>query len=91
MGELFEVVHQAKQQPLAVHFRTSPQREAVEPRVVAHIREHRLDRGKALPVLLAPFWRIEALLHAHGVRLGCRVVTPTKERDGADHRRLRLA
>lgn len=88
---MVKVPHHAKEQPLAVHFRPAAQREAIKPLVVAQIGEHRLDRGKSLPVLLAPFWRIEALLHAHGVRLSCRVLAPTKERDGADHRRLRLA
>ena len=81
MAEFFDVVHQAKEQPLAVHFRPTAQREAIEPLVVAHIREHRLDRGNALPVLLAPFWRIEALLHAHRMRLGLRILSPTKEGD----------
>ena len=88
VGELFDVVHQAKQQPLAVHFGTSAQREAIQSFVVPHVRKHRLDRRDTLPVLCATLGRIEALLHAHRVRLALRVLAPSKERDVADHGRL---
>ena len=39
VGELFNVVHQAKQLPLPIDFRATTQREAIEPLVVPQIRK----------------------------------------------------
>ncbi len=79
MRELFDVVHQAKKQPLAVHFRAAVQREAIQPFVIAHIGKHRFDRGEPSPVLFASLGRIEALLQAHRVRLGSAWSRPRKK------------
>ena len=59
MRERFDIVHQAKEQPLAVHFRATAQREAIEPLVVAQIREYGLHRREPSPVLFTPLGREE--------------------------------
>ena len=48
MRELFEVVHQAKQFPLPVHFGFAAQGEAVQAFVVAQIPKQRFDGGETL-------------------------------------------
>ena len=48
MRELFEVVHQAKQFPLPVHFGFAAQGETVQAFVAAQVSKHRFDGGEAL-------------------------------------------
>ena len=46
---------QREQLPLSVDLALAAQREAIEPLVVAQVREHRFDGGKAATVLLTVF------------------------------------
>ena len=48
MCQLFEVVHQAKQFPLPVHFGFAAQGEAVQAFVAAQVPKHGFDGGEAL-------------------------------------------
>ena len=48
MRQLFEVVHQAKQFPLPVHFGFAAQGEAVQAFVAAQVPKHGFDGGEAL-------------------------------------------
>ena len=48
MCQLFEVVHQAKQFPLPVHFGFAAQGEAVQAFVAAQVPKHRFDGGETL-------------------------------------------
>ena len=47
MRELFDVVHQAVQLPLPVHFASSTQRKPVQPFVAPQVSEHGLHGGEA--------------------------------------------
>ena len=94
-GEFFNVVHQTKELPWRIDFRAAAQREAIEPFVVAQIRKHRLDRRKSSPILLASTRRIDARLHAHGVRFArlqrVGFDASTKECDVSNSGRVRCA
>ena len=48
MRELFEVVHQAKQLPLPIHFGFASQGEAVQVFVATQVAKHRFDGGETL-------------------------------------------
>ena len=72
MGEFLDVVDQAEELPLRVDLQAAAQREAIESFVVAQVREDRLYRPEALPVLGAALWGIAATFHARRVRLGLR-------------------
>lgn len=85
--ELFNVVHQTKQLPLAIHFRASTQREATQPFVAAQIRKHRLDGRKSLGVVPAPVGGVDALSHLLGVR-DRDADAPASKRDVAHGRRV---
>ena len=52
--QLLDVVDEAEELPLPVDLRSTAQREAVEPFVVAEIAEHRFHGAEAPAVLLAP-------------------------------------
>ena len=54
MSELLDVVDQAEELPLPIDLGAPAQSEPIEPLVVPHIAEHRLDRPEALGILRAP-------------------------------------
>jgi len=91
VGQFLDVVYEARERPLAVHFRAAAQREAIESLVGAQIPKHRFHRGEPLPVRLASRRRIDARLHARGVRVPVDVDASAKERDVAGQRGVRRA
>ena len=95
VGELLDVVHQAIERPLPIHLRATAQREAIEPLVVAQIREHRLHGRDASAVVRAALGRINPRSHTRRVRLARRgrgAGDPRmKEGDVPHRRRVRRA
>jgi hypothetical protein len=67
MRKLLDIVNQAVQVPLRVHFGQRAQREAVQALVVAQVGKHRLDDGDAPAVELATAAAVDRALHALGV------------------------
>ena len=67
MGQFLNVVYQAEQLPLYIHFHPAAQGEAVQFLVVANIAKHRLYGGKASAVLGTSFRTVDTLFHFVGV------------------------
>ena len=66
MRQLLDVVHQAVELPLRIHFLLASEGEAVELFVVPDVAEHRFHRGKAPPVSRLSFGAVDTSLHLVG-------------------------
>lgn len=66
MRQLLDVVRQAVELPLRIHFLLPPQGKAVELLVVPQVAEHRLHRGEAPAVSRLSFGTVDAGFHFVG-------------------------
>ena len=69
MRQLFDVVHQAIQFPLPVHFASSAQRKSVQLFVAPQVSEHRLHSGEAPRDRVSTHVRIDLRLHPLDVQV----------------------
>ena len=69
MRELFNVVHQAIQLPLPVHFGFSAQREPVQLFIPSQVTEHRLHGGEAPRDPVPAQVRVDLGLHLFDVNV----------------------
>lgn len=58
-----DVVHQAEEQPLRIHFLSATQTKSIQSMRVADIAEHRLNRAESSTVLMATLIRVDLALH----------------------------
>ena len=66
--DLLDVVYQAVQLPLRIHFSSGAQREAVQA-TGSQVRKHRLDRAQAPGIKRPPAPGIDLVSHGAGVRI----------------------
>ena len=90
MRQLLDVVNQAVQVPLRVHFGLRAQGEAIEALVVPQVGEDRLHDGDAPPVEFAPPVAVDRALHALGVAQR-RTLVLVEEGDLTSLRSVRIA
>src|SRR5262252_7714750 len=75
MGHLLDIVHQAEQLPLRVHFLLAPKRKPLHS-LVSQIPKDRLDDGDSLVVNIPPNQRVELPLHPFDWRILLLLDTP---------------
>ena len=58
-----DIVHQAEEQPLRIHFLFGSQREAIQPMRVPYVAEHRFNGAESSAVLIAPLIGVYLAFH----------------------------
>lgn len=89
--QFLDIVDQAEQLPLPIHFFLAAQGEAVQTLVCPDVAEHRLDGGKPSPVQSPAFRAINGLLHPVHDIPDYLANFPGEERDLPCRRLIRMA